>query len=57
MCVEFCADPHQTFIAAKIVTLRYAKTSICDHKKCPLNGGEFYCVLIGSVLYWRFHCT
>ena len=24
---------------------RYARTSIWDHKKCPLNGGKFYCVL------------
>ena len=24
---------------------RYAKTSIWDPKQCPLNGGEFYCVL------------
>ena len=24
---------------------RYAKTSVWDHKQCPLNGGEFYCVL------------
>ena len=31
---------------------RYAKTTIFDHKKCPLNGGEFYIVsFIRSVLY------
>ena len=25
---------------------RYSKTSIWDHKQCPLNGGEYYCVLV-----------
>ena len=24
---------------------RYTKTNIWEHKQCPLNGGEFYCVL------------
>ena len=24
---------------------RYTKTSIWDHKQCPLDGGEYYCVL------------
>ena len=32
---------------------RYTKTSILDHKQCPLDGSKFF---IGSVLYQRFHC-
>ena len=36
---------------------RYAKTTIFDHKKCPLNGGEFYIVsFIGVSFIQRFHC-
>ena len=29
----------------------YARTSIWDHEKCPLNGGESVVYFIGRVLY------
>ena len=36
---------------------RYAKTSIWDHKQCPLNGGEFYCVLYRECPLSEVHFT
>ena len=43
---------------------RYTNTSIWDHGKCPLNGGELYCVLYREcplsevpLYYETMHCT
>ena len=34
---------------------KVCKTSIWDYEKCPLDGGEFYCVLYRECMS-RFYC-
>ena len=39
--VQYLLDRNETIKCR----YRYTKTSIWDHEQCPLDGGEFYCVL------------